>query len=211
MARPVPSLAREAGAWAAARLLIGVDEVGRGPLAGPVVAAAVVFPPDTPLIEGLRDSKTLSERQRLALVPRIRAAAAAVGLAGASVREIDRLNIRVATALAMRRAVARVLPRCPAAEILLDGLPMPELGHPHDALVDGDAHCMSIAAAGVLAKCVRDALMARLAARHPGFGWERNMGYGTAEHLAALRARGPSPHHRRGFAPVAQLGLAFGA
>jgi ribonuclease HII len=123
------------------------------------------------------------------------------------VTEIDRLNIRVATALAMRRALNRLLPALAPASvtILLDGLPMPELGHPHLALVDGDALCYSVAAAGIVAKTLRDGLMCRLARRYPGFSWHTNMGYGTAEHMAALSRQGPTRHHRRTFAPVTQL------
>jgi ribonuclease HII len=123
----------------------------------------------------------------------------------ASVREIDRLNIRRASILAMRRALAR-LPVRPA-HVLVDGLPVPELGCPHTAVVDGDAHCQSIAAASVIAKTVRDRLMARLARHHPRYAWEHNKGYGTPDHLAALAAFGLTPHHRTTFAPVAQLVL----
>jgi len=211
-----PDLAREAAAWSEGRLLLGVDEVGRGPLAGPVVAAAVVFPATHVPLEGVRDSKTLSPMHRARLAPEILAASIAAAVGAASVAEIDRLNIRVATALAMQRAVDRVLgsrPVGPALDappkvvVLLDGLPMPELGRPHQALVDGDALCYSVAAAGILAKTVRDRLMGRLAGRYPGFGWESNMGYGTTFHLAALAARGPTRHHRRSFSPVAQMFL----
>ncbi|HEU4588538.1 MAG TPA: ribonuclease HII [Gemmatimonadales bacterium] len=205
--RPIPTLAREAAAWAEGRLLVGVDEVGRGPLAGPVVAAAVVFPAGCAAIEGLRDSKQLPAPRREALAAAVRGSALLVGLGAASVREIDRLNIRVATALAMRRALARVLPRLSRWCVLVDGLRVPELGCEHEALIDGDAHCHSIAAAGVVAKTVRDALMQRLAARHPGYRWETNAGYGTEAHHAGLRAYGPTRHHRRSFAPVVQLGL----
>jgi ribonuclease HII len=227
-------------------LLIGVDEVGRGPLAGPVVAAAVVFAPDTPRVRGLRDSKVLRATKRELLAERIRDRALHIGLGAASTREIDRFNIRVATAVAMRRAVARVLsgaagqrgggasepvtgatsqstaqppdrltalpprhlPAMPSEfAVLIDGLAMPELGYSHDALVDGDAHCYSIAAAGVIAKCVRDRLMTQLHGRHPGYGWETNMGYGTEEHRAAIDRVGPTRHHRNSFSPVAQLKL----
>ena len=210
MAAPRPTLDRETAVWANGQLLVGVDEAGRGPLAGPVVAAAVVFPAGSALLDGVRDSKTLPAARREALALRIRGAALAVGVAGASVREIDGLNIRVATALAMRRAILRVLSRCPAAplpRLLLDGLPMREIGFPHESLVDGDAHCHSIAAAGIIAKTVRDRLMRQLAARHAGYGWERNSGYGSAEHVAAIRTLGPTDHHRRSFSPVSGLGL----
>lgn len=204
---PRPTLDRERAAWSAARLLVGVDEAGRGPLAGPVVAAAVVFPADQDPPDGLRDSKTLSAKRRAALLPLIRAHAIIVGVGAASVREIDRLNIRVATAIAMRRAVIRALRdlRPATCDILLDGLPMKELGHAHDALVDGDAHCMSIAAAGIVAKETRDKLMRALAVRHPHYGWEENNGYGTPDHLEGLKGSGPTRHHRTSFAPVSQL------
>ncbi|HUR95887.1 MAG TPA: ribonuclease HII [Gemmatimonadales bacterium] len=206
-----PSLHRERAAWADATLLVGVDEAGRGPLAGPVVAAAVVFPPDCRAVRGLRDSKVLPARVRRALAERIRTRALACAVGAASTAEIDRLNIRVATALAMRRAIVALLRREPLADrphrILIDGLPLPEVGFSHDALVDGDALCQSIAAAAILAKTTRDRLMERLARRHPGYGWHTNMGYGTEEHHAGLRMNGPTCHHRRTFAPIAQLTL----
>jgi ribonuclease HII len=183
-----------------------------------VVAAAVAFPADQDPPPGLRDSKTLSARKRAELLPLIRAHALVVGVGAASVREIDRLNIRVATALAMRRAVGKALEALKPLEgsvaaalvppaILLDGLPMKELGHPHDALVDGDALCVTIAAAGIVAKETRDRLMRALARRHPAYEWGSNSGYGTAVHLEALRATGPTKHHRTSFAPVSQLSL----
>ena len=238
MPAPVPSLDREVAAWSDALLLVGVDEVGRGPLAGPVVAAAVVFPPGCSRIRGLRDSKMLPAERRASLAVEVRHRALGIGIGAASTREIDRLNIRVATAVAMRRALRALFRRLPlaprAAEppsrrvaerrdrrrrielapfdyetclVLLDGLPLPEVGVPHDALVDGDAHCMSIAAAGVVAKTVRDDLMARLARRYPRYGWDTNMGYGTSGHHDGLREHGPCIHHRRTFAPIAQLQL----
>jgi ribonuclease HII len=216
----LPSLKREEAVWSSRALLIGVDEVGRGPLAGPVVAAAVAFPPFAVPVRGVRDSKTLSPRQRAELVPRIRESALFVSVAGASVREIDRLNIRRATALAMRRAVGRavavagfrnraLLAGATSYRILIDGLPMPECGFSHEALIDGDALCYSIAAAGIIAKEVRDHLMRRLATRYPGFGWESNVGYGTPQHCEALAKDGPTPHHRRSFTPVTQWRLEF--
>jgi ribonuclease HII len=211
MPAPVPTLAREAAAWAEGRLLVGVDEVGRGPLAGPVVAAAVVFPAGCPrgTLRGLRDSKLLPPARRATLGLRIRARAIAIGIGAASVIEIDRFNIRKATALAMRRALERVLGRVGPAVILVDGLPFPELGFEHDALVDGDAHCASVAAAGIVAKIVRDDLMHRLARRHPGYGWDTNVGYGTDAHHDGLLRLGPTRHHRHSFAPVAQIPLPF--
>jgi len=207
-----PSVSREKEAWAGGRLLVGVDEVGRGPLAGPVVAAAVAFPPHAPRIQGIRDSKTIPAPRREALARLIQRRAAVIGVAAASVREIERFNIRGATALAMRRAVLRAVgPLRPSApqslRLLIDGLPFPELGFEHEALVDGDALCYSVAAAGIVAKTVRDLLMARLAVRHQGYGWESNMGYGTPDHLAGLETLGPCRHHRRTFGPISQLRL----
>lgn len=205
MTRP-PTFEREIALWnEGASFVAGVDEVGRGPLAGPVVAAAVVFPRGTKAIRGLRDSKILpaAKRERLARV--VRARAAAVGVGAASVREIDRLNIRRATILAMQRALRR-LGLVPAG-VLIDGVWLPELGRPHDAIIDGDALCQSIAAASVIAKTVRDRLMRRLAARYPVYAWEENKGYGTPEHLDALQTLGPTRHHRMSFEPVAQLSL----
>ncbi len=204
-----PSLDRERSAWSAAQLLVGVDEVGRGPLAGPVVAAAVAFPATVRRIRGIRDSKILSSLQRQDLIPRICATAAAIGYGAACVREIDRFNIRVATAIAMRRAIARVritIGQSPHT-VIIDGLPLPEVGVAHDALVDGDAHCYTIAAAGILAKEVRDRLMRQLALRYPGYGWDQNAGYATAEHRGAMNTLGMTPHHRRSFNPQLGLGL----
>jgi len=201
-----PSLEREAALWREGRgLVAGVDEAGRGPLAGPVVAAAVVFPAFAKPIRGLRDSKllTAAARERLAALVRVRALAVAVG--AASVREIDRFNIRRAAVLAMRRALARLAVRPDV--VLVDGLPCPELGCPHQAIVDGDARCHSIAAASVIAKTVRDRLMALLGGRHPAYAWANNKGYGTPEHLAALAELGFTAHHRRSFSPVVQLEL----
>lgn len=210
-ALPVPTLVRERAAWREGRLLVGVDEVGRGPLAGPVVAAAVVFPEGCRRLRGLRDSKLLAQARREQLAATIRGVALGIGVGAASVREIDRLNIRVASALAMRRALVPVLARLAEmpAWVLIDGLPLPEIGLAHEALVDGDARCHSIAAAAVIAKTVRDGLMRRLAPRHPGYGWDTNVGYATETHQQGLRLFGPTPHHRRSFSPVAQLQLDF--
>ncbi|OLD42268.1 MAG: ribonuclease HII [Gemmatimonadetes bacterium 13_1_40CM_2_70_7] len=182
-----------------------MDEVGRGPLAGPVVAAAVVFPPGTKPLRGLDDSKRLTAAARAEIAVAIRARALAIGVGAASVHEIDRLNIRRASILAMRRALDRL--RCTPAYVLVDGLPCPELGVPHTAIIDGDARCQSIAAASVIAKTVRDRLMQLLALRHPGYLWERNKGYSTTAHLAALDAHGLTAHHRLSFQPVTQLVL----
>ena len=204
---PRPTLVRERAAWADSCLLVGIDEVGRCPLASPVVAVGVVFPPGTKAVRGLRDSKILpaGRREQLSIV--IRRRAIRVTLGAASVREIDRYNIRVATAIAMRRALERALPGLSSYRIIIDGLPLREIGHDHEALVDGDAHCHSIAAAGVVAKTVRDRLMRRLALRHPGYGWTTNAGYGTPEHHDGLNRLGPCCHHRQTFAPIAQLAI----
>jgi ribonuclease HII len=201
-----PSLERETALWCEGRsIVVGLDEAGRGPLAGPVVAAAVVFPAGAKPIRGLDDSKLLTPAQRARLAGRIRERALAVAVGAASVREIDRFNIRRASILAMRRALDRlgVVP----THILVDGLPCPELGCPHEAMIDGDARCHSIAAASVIAKTVRDRLMNLLGARHPAYAWESNKGYGTPEHLEALHLHGPTRHHRYSFMPVVQLEL----
>jgi ribonuclease HII len=183
----------------------GVDEAGRGPLAGPVVAAAVILDPARP-IAGLNDSKKLSARKREALALTIREQALAWAVAEASVEEIDRLNILHASLLAMQRAVAalQVVPE----RALIDGNRCPQLAMPAEAVVQGDAKVASIAAASILAKTVRDAGMLALHARYPQYGFDRHMGYPTAAHCAALAAHGASPVHRKSFAPVArQLAL----
>jgi len=201
-----PSLERERTLWADGyRFVAGIDEVGRGPLAGPVVAAVVVFPPGCEPVEGLRDSKTLSARQRDKVAAAVKEVALAWAVGAASVREVDRRNILRATALAMRRAILR-LPSKPD-KFLIDGSPMPELRFEHEAIVKGDLHCQSIAAASVIAKCVRDDIMIRLARRYPDFGWDLNKGYATIEHLAAIEALGTTAHHRKSFAPIGQLTL----
>lgn len=201
-----PTLERERALWATGvRHVAGVDEVGRGPLAGPVIAAAVVLPPGDDAWDGLRDSKrmTATERETVAVVVRTRAVAWALG--AASVAEIDRMNILRASVRAMQRALAR-LPVAPD-HVLVDGNPVPGLGRAHEAIVGGDNASLSIAAASVLAKVTRDRLMRLLAARYPAFAWDRNKGYATEAHLAALGDHGPTPHHRRSFAPVTQLEL----
>lgn len=192
---------REAGH----RLIAGVDEVGRGPLAGPVVACAIVMPPDERAIPGVADSKRLAADERTRLAVLIRRRALAVGLGAASVREIDRLNIYHATVLAMRRALARL--GTPPDHVLVDGVRLRTLGSEHTAVVQGDARCYCIACASIVAKVTRDRLMAALGARHPGYGWAHNAGYGTEEHRRALAGVGVTPHHRRTFGPVAQLAL----
>ncbi len=185
-------------------MLAGVDEVGRGAVAGCVLAAAVVLPPDCRGLEEVRDSKQLTRKERERLALEVRRVAVCLSIGAASVREIERLNILRATALAMRRALARL--RC-WDHALVDGLPVPELGEQHSAIVDGDAQCLSIASASVVAKVCRDHLMALLAARYPEYGWEHNAGYCTPEHLDTLRRLGPTPFHRHTWAPVAQLPL----
>jgi ribonuclease HII len=170
-----------------------------------VFAAAVVLRPDGPRLPGVRDSKTMTAVERQAAAGRIRRHALAWALGASSVREIDRYNILRASGRAMRRALARL--RLPPEYVLLDGLDVPELGCPHDAIVDGDARCLSIAAASVLAKVARDRLMAALGRRYPAFAWEENKGYATAAHLAALDRSGPTRHHRLSFGPVSQLSL----
>jgi ribonuclease HII len=201
-----PSLKRELALWGEGRITVaGIDEVGRGPLAGPVVAAAVVFPVGTRPIRGLDDSKVLTAPQREKFAVKVRERAFAIAVGAASVKEIDRLNIRRASILAMERAL-HGLGFVPTA-VLIDGLPCPELGCEHEAIIDGDARCHSIAAASVIAKTIRDYLMDRLAARHPGYCWETNKGYGTPEHLDAINRLGPTRHHRLSFEPVAQIEL----
>jgi ribonuclease HII len=196
----------ERGFWERGiRLVAGIDEVGRGPLAGPVVAAAVIMPPELRIAE-VDDSKRLTPAKRLRLVEQIRSAAYAIGVGAASATEVDRLNVRRATALAMQRAIARL--GVEPGHRIVDGLPVPELGlDTHTAVVGGDRCVHCIACASIIAKVVRDRLMQRLAARHPGYGWERNMGYGTPAHLDALRRLGPTPHHRRSFHPIDALEL----
>ena len=187
--------------WAGPGLVAGVDEVGRGPLAGPVVAAAVILDDQRP-IKGLRDSKQLTALQRERLDGQIRARALCLCIAQASVEEIDRLNILQATLLAMQRAVEglRLLPVC----ALIDGNRLPRLRVPCEAVVKGDSRVAAIAAASIVAKVYRDALLVQLHERHPHYGFADHKGYATAEHLAALRAHGACMEHRRSFAPVAE-------
>ena len=188
-----------------AGLVCGIDEAGRGPLAGPVVAAAVILDPARPIV-GLNDSKKLSEKKRLVLADEIRAKALAWAVAEASVEEIDRLNILHATLLAMQRAVAGL--QIAAESALVDGNRCPKLAIPVEAVVKGDGKIASIAAASILAKTVRDAGMLELDALYPQYGFARHMGYPTAAHCAALAAHGASPVHRKSFGPVArQLSL----
>jgi ribonuclease HII len=186
-------------------LLAGVDEVGRGPIAGPVVAAAVIMPPDMRAIRGVDDSKALTPQERQKLVGRIQERAIAWSLGAASVREIERLNIYQASVLAMRRALQRL--QVKPDHVIIDGKAMRTLPIPHTAIVHGDARCFSIACASIVAKVTRDRLMANLAVRYPAYTWERNVGYTTRAHIRGLDASGITPHHRRSFFRVSQLML----
>jgi ribonuclease HII len=177
--------------------LAGVDEVGRGPLAGPVVACAVIMPPDRRAISGVDDSKRLTESDRVRLAGRIRESALAIGIGASSVREIDTYNIYHASTRAIRRAIRRL--HRPPDHVVLDGNPIRTLEIAHTAVVQGDSRCYGIACASIIAKVLRDDLMHRLAERYPAYGWERNAGYATAEHIAVLDSIGGSPHHRTSF------------
>jgi ribonuclease HII len=192
--------AAERGLWAEGlRWIAGVDEVGRGPLAGPVVAAAVILPAGT-FIEGADDSKRLSAPVRERISIEILSKAEAVGIGAASVREIEQINILQATTRAMQRALAHL--RVQPDRVLVDGRPVRGLGVEHRGIVGGDGTVHCIACASIVAKVCRDRLMTRLAHRYPEYLWERNKGYGTAAHLAALRKWGPTVHHRRTFGGV---------
>ena len=194
--RPRDLLEYERRFWGRGRLVAGVDEAGRGPLAGPVVAAAVVLPPDV-CVEGADDSKVLTADAREELYGRIMSCARCVGVGAASVREIDRRNILRATTEAMRRALDNLVTQ--PDHIVVDGLPVVHLGREHEAVVDGDALIHSVACASIVAKVVRDRLMCRLSRRYPAYRWDRNAGYGTAEHRAAIDELGVTPHHRLTF------------
>ncbi len=183
-------------------LCCGVDEAGRGPLAGPVSAAAVILDPARP-IAGLGDSKKLSEKQRDLLAPLIRERALAWAVAYASVEEIDELNILQATLLAMRRAVEAL--QIKPQQVLVDGLYCPDTGIPSQAIVKGDSKVAAISAASILAKTARDGLMHELHEQYPQYGFAIHKGYPTAAHLAALRTHGASPMHRTSFKPVRVL------
>ena len=193
--RPEPRRLR----WDLPALVAGVDEAGRGPLAGPVVAAAVILDELQP-IRGLADSKALGPRRRERLFDEIRAKALACCIAEASVEEIDRLNILQATLLAMQRAVAGL--RLPPRKVLVDGNRLPQLSVPAEAIVKGDASVPAISAASILAKVHRDRLCQALHEAYPAYGFASHKGYPTAEHLAALRTHGACDAHRRSYAPV---------
>jgi len=200
MAKTFPDMSFEEAALARGfRLIAGVDEVGRGPLAGPVTAAAVILDPAR-VPEGLADSKQLTEKRRNALYDEI-FAVASVSIAHASVEELDRINILRASHLAMERAVAGLA--LAPDHLLIDGNMIPRgLAVSAEAIVKGDARSLSIAAASIVAKVCRDRLMVDLAQQHRGYGWEKNAGYPSPAHKEALRNLGVTPHHRRSFKPV---------
>ena len=195
-----------------ARYVIGIDEVGLAPLAGPVVACAILMPAGDP-IPGVRDSKLLTPARRVALALQIREVAVAIGLGAASAREVERFNPRAASHRAMARAVAQLSRRRGAAPdfALVDGSSARELRDligPHATVIRGDQSVYAIACASIVAKVLRDKLMRELALRYPGYGWESNVGYPAPVHLAALDTLGITPHHRRTYAPVAaRIGL----
>ena len=188
--------------WDVPGLMAGVDEAGRGPLAGPVVAAAVILD-DLKPIPGLADSKTLSPRQRERLSAEIHARALCFSVAQASVEEIDRLNILQATLLAMRRAVMGL--RLKPHKVLVDGNRLPTLDIVAEAVVQGDRKVPAISAASILAKVARDRWCLEIDAEYPAYGFAAHKGYGTAQHLLALQTHGATPWHRRSFSPVAQV------
>ncbi len=196
-----PSLEVETALWhSGCQRVAGVDEVGLGCLAGPVVAAAVLLPVNCTQLEGVRDSKKMTPRQREAVLPLICQQAMQVTLGAANLAEIERLNVRRASHLAMQRALGRLGGYDHA---LIDGSPIRhiELGT-HTTIIKGDCTCYAIACASIVAKVWRDRMMARLASRHPGYGWQHNCGYGTAQHLAALQTLGVTSWHRRNYRPV---------
>ena len=190
-------------------LVAGVDEVGRGPLAGPVVACAVVMPHDVRAIRGVDDSKKLDPSERERLARRVRERALAVAVGAASAREVDARNVYHATTLAMQRALARLQAQLGAAphHVLVDGKPIRTLGVEHTAVVGGDGKCYAIACASIVAKVTRDRLMHALATRHPGYAWERNVGYGTPAHREGIARLGLTRHHRRSFCGSVQTEL----
>ena len=188
--------------------IAGVDEVGRGPLAGPVLAAAVILPVGVG-IRGVDDSKKLTAEKRESLLLEIRQKALAIGVGAASSREIDRINILRASHLAMMRALRR-LPVQPQ-HVFVDGLPIPAFAYQHSAVIDGDAKVHCIACASIVAKVIRDRLMRMLSVRYPAYNWGHNCGYSTADHRAAIIEVGLTPHHRRSFDYNQQLLLELDA
>src|SRR5215510_11346649 len=186
-------------------LIAGIDGVGRGPLAGPVVACAVVMPPDARAIAGVDDSKRLVAKERVRLAAKIRERALSVAVGAASVREIDRFNIYHASVLAMRRALGRltVAPN----HVVVDGSSIRTLAVPHTAVVGGDHRCYNVACASIVAKVTRDRVMHALGTRHPQYRWDKNVGYATLDHIRGMNDHGVTAHHRRSFIRVAQLSL----
>ncbi|HEY0527855.1 MAG TPA: ribonuclease HII [Gemmatimonadaceae bacterium] len=184
-------------------LIAGVDEVGRGPIAGPVVACAVIMPPDSRAIAGVDDSKRLTHNERVRLAVKIRERAVAYALGAASVREIDTINIYQASALAMQRALTRL--KVAPNHVVIDGRAMRTLPVPHTAVVRGDSRCFSIACASILAKVTRDLLMTRLGQRYPHYIWDHNAGYTTRDHVRGLTSHGITPHHRKSFCRISDL------
>jgi ribonuclease HII len=203
-----PGLDEEKSLWRQGyRLVAGVDEAGRGAWAGPVYAAAVVLPLDQPdlkeALNGVADSKQLSPKRREALLKVIHAVALGVGVGASSAAEIDALGIAPATRLAMQRAIQALVP--PPQALLLDYVTLPEVNVPQRSLPKADQHCLSVAAASIVAKVSRDRLMVELDARYPGYGFARHKGYGTAAHRSALAQLGPSPLHRTSWSPLRNL------
>ncbi len=199
-----PSLDHEQQLWYQGKILIaGVDEVGLGCLAGPIVAAAVIIPPHCRPIVGVRDSKQMSARQRDRVFTAVMLQAVRVGLGMASVTEVDTVNVLQASYLAMNRALARIQP---VDHALIDGRSIKpgKIATAYTTIIDGDAHSYAIACASVIAKVRRDRLMRRLSNRFPGYGWERNAGYGTQQHREAMISLGITPWHRHSYAPVQQ-------
>lgn len=203
-----PSLKDEIDLWQQGHIRVaGVDEVGLGCLAGPIVAAAVVLPLGCVQIPGVRDSKKMSAKQREAAFGAIEAQAVRVGIGMASIAEIEQVNVLQASYLAMNRALARVQP---VHHALIDGRSIqpgkinPKFAPEYTTIVKGDAHSYTIACASVIAKVRRDRFMQRLAHKYPGYGWEKNAGYGTKQHCDALQTLGVTPWHRRSYAPVRQ-------
>ena len=186
--------------------IAGTDEAGRGPWVGPVVAAAVCFPNleiDDVLAEQLNDSKKLSSKKREALFDRLFESGAKIGIGQASAKEIDEINILQASFLAMRRALLQL--DCPIDFVLIDDNRMPKWEWPSETIIGGDGKSLSIAAASIVAKVTRDRLMADLAKEYPFYGWEKNAGYGTAEHIKGLTEHGVTPYHRRSYAPIKKI------
>jgi len=201
---PLPDLTHESVLWAQGHLYVaGLDEVGRGPWAGPVVAAAIILPPDPAVAQrlaGVRDSKRVAPQERERLYALIQAEALAWGMGMADAEEVDALGLIAATRCAMKRAIAAL--SLPPQALLIDALRLPEVPLPQCSIVHGDALSLSIAAASILAKVTRDRLMIQMDATYPGYGFAQHKGYGTRAHAQALALLGPCPIHRRSFSPV---------